>query len=57
MKYHNIYVVYTKEAETADQYIEKTTHEIIEQDEITESLRSTEKQIRNARDGKSDLER
>lgn len=23
-KYHNIYVVYTKEAETADQYIEKT---------------------------------
>ena len=27
-KYHSIYVVYTKEAETADQYIEKTTHEI-----------------------------
>lgn len=27
-KYHNIYVVYTKEAEIADQYIEKTTHEI-----------------------------
>ena len=27
-KYHNIYVVYTKEAETADKYIEKTTHEI-----------------------------
>ena len=27
-KYHNIYVVYTKEAETADQYIEKTTHKI-----------------------------
>ena len=27
-KYHNIYVLYTKEAETADQYIEKTTHEI-----------------------------
>lgn len=27
-RYHNIYVVYTKEAETADQYIEKTTHEI-----------------------------
>ncbi len=25
-KYHNIYVVYTKEAETADQYIEKTVH-------------------------------
>ncbi len=27
-KYHNIYVVYTKEAETADQYIEKAVHEI-----------------------------
>ena len=26
--YHNIHVVYTKEAETADQYIEKTVHEI-----------------------------
>ncbi len=24
LTYHNIYVVYTKEAETADQYIEKT---------------------------------
>ncbi len=29
LKHHNIYVVYTKEAETADQYIEKTTHEIV----------------------------
>ena len=27
-KYHNIHVVYTKEAETADQYIEKTVHEL-----------------------------
>lgn len=27
-QYHNIYVVYTKEAETADQYIEKTVHDI-----------------------------
>lgn len=26
--YHNIHVVYTKEAETADQYIEKVTHEM-----------------------------
>ena len=26
--YHNIHVVYTKAAETADQYIEKTVHEI-----------------------------
>jgi predicted RNA-binding protein with PIN domain len=27
-RYHNIHVVYTKEAETADQYIEKTVHAI-----------------------------
>ena len=27
-QYHNIHVVYTKEAETADQYIEKTVHRI-----------------------------
>lgn len=27
-RYHNIYVVYTKEAETADMYIEKATYEI-----------------------------
>ena len=27
LDYHNIHVVYTKEAETADQYIEKFTHE------------------------------
>ncbi len=27
-RYHNIYVVYTKEAETADQYIEKTVRRI-----------------------------
>ena len=26
VKYHNIHVVYTKEAETADQYIEKFSH-------------------------------
>ena len=28
MKYHNIEVVYTKEAETADQYIERTAHQL-----------------------------
>jgi predicted RNA-binding protein with PIN domain len=27
-KFNNIYVVYTKEAETADMYIEKTTHQL-----------------------------
>lgn len=34
-KYHNIYVVYTKEAETADQYIEKTVHEIGRKNQVT----------------------
>lgn len=34
-KYHNIYVVYTKEAETADQYIEKTAHEIGHKHDVT----------------------
>lgn len=35
MQYHNIYVVYTKEAETADQYIEKTVHEIGKKYQVT----------------------
>lgn len=35
IKYHNIYVVYTKEAETADQYIEKTVHEIGRKYQVT----------------------
>lgn len=34
-KVHNIYVVYTKEAETADQYIEKTAHEIGHKYDVT----------------------
>lgn len=34
-KYHNIYVVYTKEAETADQYIEKTVHKIGRKHHVT----------------------
>ena len=34
-KYHNIHVVYTKEAETADQYIEKTVHEIGRKNHVT----------------------
>ena len=34
-KYHNIYVVYTKEAETADQYIEKTVHKIGRKHQVT----------------------
>lgn len=35
VKYHNIYVVYTKEAETADQYIEKTAHKIARKAKVT----------------------
>lgn len=34
-KYHNIHVVYTKEAETADQYIEKVAHEIGHKYDVT----------------------
>ncbi len=34
-KYKNIYVVYTKEAETADQYIEKTVHSIGKKHRVT----------------------
>ena len=34
-RYHNIHVVYTKEAETADQYIERTVHEIGRKYQVT----------------------
>lgn len=34
-KYNNIHVIYTKEAETADQYIEKTVHEIGKKHDVT----------------------
>ena len=34
-QYHNIYVVYTKEAETADQYIEKTVHKLGRKNQVT----------------------
>ena len=35
LKYHNIHVVYTREAETADQYIEKTVHKIGKKHRVT----------------------
>lgn len=35
VKYNNIYVVYTKEAETADMYIEKTVHKIAKKADVT----------------------
>ena len=34
-RHHNIDVIYTKEAETADQYIEKVTHEIARDNHVT----------------------
>ena len=35
MKYHNIYVVFTREAMTADEYIEEETHELKKQYSVT----------------------
>ena len=35
VKYHNIYIVYTKEAETADQYIEKTVKKMNRKYDVT----------------------
>lgn len=35
VKYNNIYLVYTKEAETADMYIEKTVHKIAKKADVT----------------------
>ncbi len=35
IRHHNIFVVYTKQSETADQYIEKTVHEIAKKHEVT----------------------
>ena len=35
MKYHNIHIVYTKEAETADQYIEKIVRKIAKNADVT----------------------
>lgn len=34
-KYNNIHVIYTKEAETADQYIEKAVHELGKKHDVT----------------------
>lgn len=35
LQYHNIHVIYTKEAETADQYIEKVVNEIGQKYDVT----------------------
>ena len=44
-KYHNIHVVYTKEAETADQYIEKTVHEIGKKYKVTVATSDATEQV------------
>ena len=44
-KYHNIHVVYTKEAETADQYIEKTTHELGHKHQVTVATSDSLEQV------------
>ncbi len=44
-KYHNIFLVYTKEAETADQYIEKLVHAIRPDYEVTVATSDVVEQI------------
>jgi predicted RNA-binding protein with PIN domain len=44
-RYHNIHVVYTKEAETADQYIEKTAHTIGRRHHVTVATSDALEQI------------
>ena len=41
-RYNNIYVVYTKEAQTADAYIERTTHDIIKSESALVSVVSSD---------------
>lgn len=45
LQYHNIYVVFTKEAETADQYIEKTAHRIAGSCQVTVATSDALEQI------------
>ena len=43
--YHNVYVVYTREAETADAYIERTVHEIKRRYQVTVATSDAAEQI------------
>lgn len=45
LEYKNLYVVYTKEAETADQYIEKTVHAIGKKYQVTVATSDALEQI------------
>lgn len=49
--YHNIHVVYTKEAETADMYIEKVTHKIGRKHNVTVATSDALEQVIVAGDG------
>ena len=45
IRYHNIDVVFTKEAETADLYIEKTTHELVKNYKVTVATSDAVEQV------------
>lgn len=45
LKYHNLNVVYTKEAETADQYIEKAAHEMQKKYSVTVATSDNVEQV------------
>lgn len=66
LDYHNIHVVYTKEAETADQYIEKFAHEHAKNYRVTVAtsdgleqiiIRGEGCQLLSSRDLKAEMER
>ena len=44
-KYNNIFVVYTREAETADQYIEKTVHQMEKKHKVTVATSDATEQV------------
>jgi len=65
-EYHNIHVVYTKEAETADQYIEKVSREISKKHRVTVATSDATEQLiilghgatrLSAKDLKEDIQR
>ena len=65
-QYHNIHVVYTKESQTADMYIERVTHEMASQYHMTVATSDALEQLiitgagayrMSARELKQDLER
>ena len=65
-QYHNVLVVYTEEAETADQYIERTVHKIGRKHNVTVATSDGLEQIvtmgqgairMSSRDFKAEVER